>query len=108
CHEAVTCVAGTYWINGARGPNRCSMDGHVPMAAMAHNNLVYRTGYGAGTDLPAAIAALTYIVVQSGHCDLRTIERGRRVAAENGQRLDRVLLQLGLVSERGLVSSYAP
>jgi general secretion pathway protein E len=77
------------------------------MAAMAHNNLVYRTGYGAGTDLPAAIAALTDIVVQSGHCDLRTIERGRRVAAENGQRLDRVLLQLGLVSERGLVSSYA-
>ena len=42
---------------------------------MTQNNLVYRT---AGTDLSAAIEALTDIVVQSGHCDLRTIERGKR------------------------------
>ena len=50
---------------------------------------------------------LTDILLGSGHCDARVIERGRRVAEENGQRLDAVLLQLGLVSERGLADAFA-
>jgi general secretion pathway protein E len=39
--------------------------------------------------------------------DPRALERGRRVAAESGQRLDTVLLQLGLVSERQLAEAAA-
>ncbi len=39
--------------------------------------------------------------------DPRAIERGRRVAAEGGQRLDAVLLQLGLASEREIATAWA-
>ena len=62
--------------------------------------------------VPAASPAdpmdtLSALLVERGHCDPRTIERGRRVALEGGQRLDAVLMQLGLVSERGLADAYA-
>ena len=50
---------------------------------------------------------LAALLEASGQCDPRTVERGRRVAEENGQRLDRVLLQLGLVNERDLADAYA-
>ena len=40
-------------------------------------------------------------------CDPRALERGRRGAADSGQRLDTVLLQLGLVSERQLAEAAA-
>jgi general secretion pathway protein E len=50
---------------------------------------------------------LTEILIGTGQCDVRVLERGRRVAEETGQRLDAVLLQLGLVSERGLADAYA-
>jgi general secretion pathway protein E len=40
-------------------------------------------------------------------CDSRALERGRRVASDSGQRLDAVLLQLGLVSERQLAEAAA-
>ena len=53
------------------------------------------------------LARLAALLVEHGHCDARTVERGRRVAAESGQRLDAVLIQLGLVSERGLADAYA-
>ncbi len=53
------------------------------------------------------VEALAALLVSQGHCDARTIERGRRVAAESGQRLDKVLIQLGLVSERDLARAYA-
>ena len=53
------------------------------------------------------LARLAALLVERGHCDARTVERGRRVAAESGQRLDAVLIQLGLVSERGLADAYA-
>ena len=53
------------------------------------------------------MARLAALLVERGHCDARTVERGRRVAAESGQRLDAVLIQLGLVSERGLAQAYA-
>ncbi len=51
--------------------------------------------------------ALGDILLRDGHCDQRTLERARRVAAESDQRLDMVLIQLGLVSERGLADAYA-
>ncbi len=54
-----------------------------------------------------AASAVVAFLEAGGQCDPRTIERGRRVAAENGQRLDRVLLQLGLVNERDLAGAYA-
>jgi general secretion pathway protein E len=55
----------------------------------------------------ARIAALSDILLQAGHCDSRTLERASRVTADTGQRLDSVLLQLGLVSERGLAEAFA-
>jgi general secretion pathway protein E len=44
---------------------------------------------------------------ERGLCDAKTLERARRVAAENGQRLDRVLTQLGLVSEQSLAEAMS-
>jgi general secretion pathway protein E len=58
------------------------------------------------TDEPS-LDDLTDILLQTGQCDARALERGRRVAEDTGQRLDAVLLQLGLVSERGLAEAYA-
>jgi general secretion pathway protein E len=51
--------------------------------------------------------ALGEILVRQGNCDHRTLDRARRVASESDQRLDAVLIQLGLVSERGLADAYA-
>jgi general secretion pathway protein E len=51
--------------------------------------------------------ALGEILLRQGHCDQRTLERARRVAIESDQRLDSVLIQLGLVAERGLAEAYA-
>ena len=51
--------------------------------------------------------ALGDILLRQGHCDQRTLDRASRVAAESNQRLDVVLIQLGLVSERGLAEAYA-
>ncbi|MDQ2765336.1 MAG: Flp pilus assembly complex ATPase component TadA [Pseudomonadota bacterium] len=51
--------------------------------------------------------ALGDILLRHGHCDQRTLERARRVAAESDQRVDAVLIQLGLVSERALADAYA-
>ena len=53
------------------------------------------------------VEALAALLAAQGHCDARTLERGRRVAAESGQRLDKVLIQLGLVTERDLASAYS-
>ena len=57
-------------------------------------------------DAPAA-EILTDILLRTGQCDARVLERGRRVAEDTGQRLEVVLLQLGLVSERGLAEAFA-
>jgi len=51
--------------------------------------------------------ALSDILLRDGHCDQRTLERARRVATETDQRPDTVLIQLGLVSERGLAEAYS-
>jgi general secretion pathway protein E len=58
------------------------------------------------TDAPPLERLAAYLV-ETGQCDTRTIERGRRVGLETGQRLDRVLLQLGLLSERSLAEAFA-
>jgi general secretion pathway protein E len=61
------------------------------------------------TQAPASrqVELLANILIRQGQCDAQTIDRGRRVANESGQRLDLVLLQLGLVTERGLAEGYA-
>src|SRR4051812_37524263 len=53
------------------------------------------------------VEALAALLIAQAQCDARTIERGRRVAVESGQRLDKGLIQLGLVSERGLAGAYS-
>ncbi len=53
------------------------------------------------------IESLAMLLVQQDQCDARTLDRARRVAADSGQRLDKVLMQLGLVTERGLARAYA-
>lgn len=47
------------------------------------------------------------VLLESHGCDARSLERGRRVAAETGQRLDVVLLRLGLIAERQLAEAAA-
>ena len=54
-----------------------------------------------------ALAKLGATLVESGAIDQRTLDRARRVADETGGRLDQVLTQLGLVSERGLAEALA-
>jgi general secretion pathway protein E len=53
------------------------------------------------------VGALTDVLIATGQCDSRAIERAARVAAQTGQRLDTVLIQLGLLTERGLAEGYA-
>jgi general secretion pathway protein E len=52
------------------------------------------------------IAALDGLLLSRGFADAKTLERARRVAAETGQRLDAVLVQLGLVSERTIANCF--
>jgi len=60
-----------------------------------------------GRPQDTGIESLAALLIEQGQCDARTVDRGRRVAQESGQRLDKVLLQLGLVTERGLAEAYA-
>ncbi len=55
----------------------------------------------------STLERLAEILLLGGKCDARVLDRGRRVAEETGQRLDVVLLQLGLVSERAMAEAYA-
>ena len=58
-------------------------------------------------DPSVLVAKLGVSLVDSGAIDRRTLDRARRVAAETGARLDQVLTQLGLVSDRGLAEALA-
>jgi general secretion pathway protein E len=58
-------------------------------------------------DAAEALAKLGPALLDSGAIDARTLERARRVAAETDRRLDRVLTQLGLISERGLAEAFS-
>ncbi len=53
------------------------------------------------------LARLGGSLVDSGAIDRRSLDRARRVATETAGRLDHVLTQLGLVSERGLAEVLA-
>ena len=55
----------------------------------------------------ALLDQLGRMLVETGRCDDRSLERAHRAAEESGRRFDGVLLQLGLVSERGLADSFA-
>ncbi|HEV2187015.1 MAG TPA: ATPase, T2SS/T4P/T4SS family [Stellaceae bacterium] len=54
-----------------------------------------------------ALAEFGTALVDAGTIDVRMLDRARRVEAETGARLDRVLTSLGLVSERGLAEAMA-
>ena len=74
----------------------------VPAAGVAVPAL---PGLPAG-EMPNPVEQLARLLLEQGQCDARTLDRGRRVADESGTRLDTVLLQLGLVTERGLADAY--
>src|SRR5207248_3119002 len=54
-----------------------------------------------------ALLQLGEILIARGALDYRTLDRARRVTADTGGRLDRVLTQLGMVSERDLAEALA-
>ena len=58
-------------------------------------------------DTAELLAKLGTSLVDSGAVDRRTLDRARRVATETGARLDQVLTQLGLMSDRGLAEALA-
>jgi len=58
-------------------------------------------------DAAGAMERLAALLLARGACDTTTLDRARRVAAESEQPLDAVLIQLGLVSERGLAEAFA-
>jgi general secretion pathway protein E len=58
-------------------------------------------------DPAEVLARLGAVLVEGGTIDRRTLDRAGRVAVETGGRLDHVLTQLGLVSERALAEALA-
>jgi general secretion pathway protein E len=60
-----------------------------------------------GAESTGELIRLGAILVAQGFLDHRSLDRARRVAAETGGRLDRVLTQLGMVSERSLADALA-
>src|SRR5579885_2615167 len=70
------------------------------MAIEAADPLDVRSMAGALGELAAALLG-------SGSIDARSLGRAQRVAAETGARLDRVITDLGMVSERALAEAMA-
>ncbi|MGC2415784.1 MAG: GspE/PulE family protein [Stellaceae bacterium] len=58
-------------------------------------------------DVAEALAKLSASLVGDGVIDQRTLDRAQRIAVEASGRLDHILTQLGLVSERGLAEALA-
>ena len=58
-------------------------------------------------DAADLLTKLGTTLVDSGAIDRRTLDRARRVAIDTGNRLDQVLTQLGLMSDRGLAEALA-
>jgi len=95
----------TFW-SGNSGPQRRLAPVGVrsgPTAVMSFEPLVSSVA----EDPTEVLARLGTALIGSGAIDQRTLDRARRVAAETGGRLDQVLTQLGLVSERGLAEALA-
>ncbi|WP_254073171.1 GspE/PulE family protein [Acidisphaera sp. S103] len=68
------------------------------------------TGISVDTIVDAGDDAINRVIdhlIAGGHCDQKAIERAGRVAAETGQRLDIVVIRLGIVAERALAEAYA-
>jgi general secretion pathway protein E len=61
----------------------------------------------ADDDSGDVLARLGARLIEAGAIDQRTLDRARRVAGETGGRFDRVLTQLGLVSDKGLAEALA-
>ena len=88
-------------------PRSRVMQGQQP-DRIPHSSRHWKEGAGMETTVTAQqLDALGALLLHQGICDQRTLDRARRVAVESNQRIDTVLLQLGLVSERGLADSYA-
>lgn len=51
--------------------------------------------------------ALAELLIAKGHCDSRAVDRARQVAAQTDERLETVLIHLGLLTERGLAQALA-
>ena len=51
--------------------------------------------------------ALAELLLAKGHCDPRAVDRARQVAAQTDERLETVLIHLGLLTERGLAQAFA-
>src|SRR5215471_9180462 len=62
---------------------------------------------GEASSEEAFATSLGGLLVEDGLLDAASLDRGRRLAEESGRRLDRVLPQLGLVSERALAEATA-
>jgi general secretion pathway protein E len=58
-------------------------------------------------DAAELLARLGSVLVDGGAIDRRSLDRARRVSTETGARLDQVLTQLGLISDRGLAEAMA-
>ncbi len=77
----------------------------APNKLKSMNNMA-QPARGNAAEASAQEATVALLMAQ-GQCDLRTIERARRVATESGQRVEAVLVQLGMVTERDLAQVYA-
>ncbi len=62
---------------------------------------------GAPGGIETADERLAALLRSRGDCDALTIDRARRLAAETGERLHAVLIQLGLIGERALAEALA-
>ncbi len=83
---------------------------------VARFDLDSAAGVSIGDALPATISATSVDgvvapvvdrLLRQGLLDANALERARRVATESGKRIDKVLVQLGLVKERGLAEAQA-
>ncbi len=70
-------------------------------------NLSHSAGSKFAESADQAVALLAESLLEKGLIDSKTLDRARRVAAETAQRLDAVLIQLGLVGERSLAETFA-
>jgi len=59
------------------------------------------------TDAQQMMAARGDLLVSSRQYDDRTVEHAQHVVVQTGNRLDSVLIQLGLLTERSLAATYA-
>ncbi len=84
-----------------------SMFGRSGVVRQTAPTRVVQAAYPVKTETQTEYKQLGALLVSRGHCDAKTLERASSVAAESGQRLDAVLIQLGLVSERALAEAFS-